>query len=293
MISKENKSLGWLLLISLSVIWGSSFILMHEGLKYFTPTQLASFRLSLVGLLFLPFGMHGIRFVEKKDIKWFALAGLLGNFIPAYCFAIAITHIQSSTAGALNSLTPFFTLISGILLFSKKFNKYKSIGIAIGMIGALILIILKPGGGAETNYLYGLLIIAATLLYGINVNIIETKLSKYDPVKISTIPLSLIFFPAVLCLIYFNFPLTEMLNPVYIKGTMYISTLGLIGTGLGLILFNRLIQISTGLFASTVTYMMPVVSSFWGVYNNEPIGPIQILSFCLILLGVLLVRKIK
>jgi len=293
MISKESKSLGWILLISLSVIWGSSFILMHEGLKYFTPTQLASFRLSLVGLLFLPFGMHGIRFVEKNDLKWFALAGLLGNFIPAYCFAIAITHIQSSTAGALNSLTPFFTLISGILLFSKKFNKYKSIGIVIGMIGALILIILKPGGGAETNYLYGLLIIAATLLYGINVNIIETKLSKYDPVKISTIPLSLIFFPAALCLIYFNFPLTEMLNPVYIKGTMYISTLGLIGTGLGLILFNRLIQISTGLFASTVTYMMPVVSSFWGVYNNEPIGPIQILSFCLILLGVLLVRKIK
>jgi len=293
MISEGNKSLGWILLISLSIIWGSSFILMHEGLKYFTSSQLASFRLSIIGLIFLPFGFYGLKSVDKKDIKWFALAGLLGNFIPAFCFAIAQTRILSSTAGALNSLTPFFTLISGIILFSKKFNKYKAIGIAIGMMGVLILILVKPGGETETNYEYGLLIIVATLLYGINVNIIETKLSKYDPAKISIIPLSLIFLPAAICLIYFKFPITEMFTPEYIQGTIYISVLGLAGTGLGLILFNRLIQISTGLFASTVTYMMPVVSSFWGIYNNEFIGPIQIFSFCLILLGVLLVRKIK
>ena len=291
MISQGNKPLAWVLLISLSVIWGSSFILMHEGLKVYLPTQLAAYRLSIAGLFFLPFGIYNIIKVEVKDIKWFALAGLLGNFIPAFCFAEAQTYLQSSTAGALNSLTPFFTLIAGILLFSKKFNKYKIIGILIGLAGAISLIVNKPGGGIETHYEYGTLILVATLLYGINVNIIESKLSKYNPLFIASIPLSLITIPSVICLPLFDFPFTEFLSPTYQYGTLFISILGLAGTGLGLLLFNRLIQISNGLFASTVTYMMPVVSTLWGLYFNEPIGLIQIASLSLILLGILLVRK--
>lgn len=264
---------------------------MHEGLKVYLPTQLAAYRLSIAGLLFLPFGIYNLFKVDPKDIKWFALAGLLGNFIPAFCFAEAQTYLQSSTAGALNSLTPFFTLLAGILLFSKKFNKFKIIGIIIGLLGALSLIINKPGGGIETNYEYGGLILIATLLYGINVNVIETKLSAYNPMYIASIPLSLIALPSTLALPLFDFPFNEFLNSKYIEGTIFISILGLAGTGLGLILFNRLIQISNGLFASTVTYMMPVVSTFWGLYFNEPIGLIQILSLCLILLGIIIVRK--
>lgn len=291
MISQGNKPLAWLLLISLSVIWGSSFILMHEGLKVYQPTQLAAFRLSIVGLLFLPFGIYNILKVKLADIKWFALAGLIGNFIPAFCFAEAQTYLQSSTAGALNSLTPFFTLLSGILLFSKKFNKYKIIGIIVGLIGAISLIINKPEGGIEKHYEYGSLILVATLLYGINVNVIESKLSKYNPLYIASIPLSLIAIPSLACMFVFDFPWSQALSKEFIHGTSYIAILGLAGTGLGLLLFNRLIQISNGLFASTVTYMMPVVSTFWGLYFNEAIGLIQVASLCLILLGILLVRK--
>ena len=173
-----KSPLAWILLIVLSIIWGSSFVLMFEGLKSYSATQLAAYRICIAGILFIPFGIANLFKVEKSDIKWFALSGLMGNFIPAFCFAYAQTYLQSSTAGALNSLTPFFTLLAGIFIFSKSFNKYKIIGILIGLIGALSLIINKPGGGIETHYEYGLIILFSTLLYGTNVNVIENKLSN-------------------------------------------------------------------------------------------------------------------
>ncbi len=291
MNNASNRPLAWLLLLVLSIIWGSSFVLMFEGLKMYSSTQLAAFRIGIAGLLFLPFGLINIFKVDKSDIKWFALSGVMGNFIPAFCFAYAQTYLQSSTAGALNALTPFFTLIAGIVLFSKTFNKYKIIGIVLGLIGALSLIINKAGGRIETHYEYGLIILISTLFYGINVNVIENKLSKYKPLYIASIPLSLIFFPSLICLIVFRFPFEQALNASFINSTIAIATLGIAGTGLSLILFNRLIQITNGLFASTVTYLMPVVSTLWGIYYHEPIGLIQIASLCLILLGILVVRK--
>lgn len=291
MIKESNRPLAWVLLIVLSVIWGSSFVLMFEGLKMYSSTQLAAFRISIAGLLFLPFGLITLLKVKKSDIKWFALSGVMGNFIPAFCFAYAQTYLQSSTAGALNALTPFFTLIAGIFLFSKTFNKYKIIGILIGLLGALSLIINKPGGGIETNYEYGFIILISTLFYGINVNVIENKLSKYKPLYIASIPLSLIFIPSLICLIVFKFPFEQALNANFIRSTTAIAILGIAGTALSLILFNRLIQITNGLFASTVTYLMPVVSTLWGLYYLEPIGLVQIISLCLILLGILVIRK--
>lgn len=287
----SHRPLAWFLLLILSVIWGSSFILIHEGLLVFSSPQLAAYRISIAGILFLPFGIFNILKVEKKDIKWFALSGLMGNFIPAFCFAYAQTYLQSSTAGALNALTPFFTLLASIFIFSKTFNKYKILGILIGLIGALCLILTKPGGGIENHLEYGIIIIFSTLLYGINVNVIETKLSNYKPMYIASIPLSLIFMPAIICLIIFNFPFNSFLTSDFLRGTLAISVLGIFGTAVSLALFNRLIQITNGLFASTVTYMMPVVSTLWGIYYNESIGLIQIVSLCLILLGVLLVRR--
>lgn len=286
-----KSPLAWILLIILSIIWGSSFVLMFEGLKSYSATQLAAYRICIAGILFIPFGIANLFKVEKSDIKWFALSGIMGNFIPAFCFAYAQKYLQSSTAGALNSLTPFFTLLAGIFIFSKTFNKYKIIGILIGLIGALSLIINKPGGGIETHYEYGLIILLSTLLYGTNVNVIESKLSKYSPLYIASIPLSLIFIPGLICLFIFKFPFESALSSEFIKSTISISMLGLLGTGLSLVLFNRLIQITNGLFASMVTYMMPVVSTLWGVYYNEPIDLIQITSLSLILLGILVVRK--
>lgn len=290
-VFKNKKLLSIFLLIILSVIWGSSFILMHEGLKVFTSIQMASFRLAIIGLIFLPFGIISISKIAKKDIKWFFIAGLLGNFIPAFCFAQAQTYIQSSTAGILNSLTPLFTLLAGLLIFKKKYNKLKLLGIIIGLMGAIILIISKPGGGIERNFHYGLLVIAATALYGINVNIIEEKLSKYNPLYIAFISLSFLFIPSIFLMISFNFPFVSMFNIHAIKATVCIMILGIAGTGFGLIFFNRLIQISNGLFASTVTYTMPVVSTIWGIFYNETFGLIQIASLSLIFTGILLIRK--
>ena len=290
MILENKKPLSVLLLFILSVIWGSSFILMHEGLKSYNSLQLSSFRLGLIGLLFLPLGILSIKKVAKNDLIWFALAGFIGNFIPAFCFAHAQTYIQSSTAGILNSLTPLFTLLAGFIIFRKKYNLLKIFGILIGLAGAIILIVSKPGGGIEKNIHYGILILFATLLYGINVNIIEVKLSKYSPLLIAFLSLTFLFIPAFICMLLFNFPFETMFNHHTLKSTLCIMFLSIGGTGLGLILFNRLIQISNGLFASTVTYTMPIISSMWGLYYNESFGIIQIISLCLIFSGILLVR---
>ncbi len=283
-----------LLLFILSVIWGSSFILMKEGLKAMSGVQVAALRLSIGGLIFSPFIYKFLKKIEKGDLKYVILSGILGNGIPAFLFAIAQTQVDSGVAGALNALTPLFTILIGYFFGVIVLNVSKVGGVAIGFLGAMAIILGKNDEVLTFSSGYSLMVVAATICYGANINLIKGKLYKYHPMVITALPLFFIAIPSLFILLTSDFqPVFEYSQNQLIWSFTAIALLALLGNSLSLVLFNRLIQISGPVLASSVTYFIPVVAMIWALADNEKISGIQYLGLVLILGGVYLVNKRK
>lgn len=279
----------YLVLSILAILWGSSFILMKIGLKSYTSFEVAALRIAIAGITLAPFVNWKKVVVQRKDIKYFAISGIFGSAIPAFLFTEAQTVISSSLAGALNGLVPLFALLVGVMFLGVSFNKFKLIGVFSGITGAFLLI-LKDGYDFQ---LYSTsLIILATVLYGINVNIIKHKLSNYPPLLVTALPLAIIAVLGVIVLILVDFKL-NLIGKQEIQSLGAIMTLAIVGTGVSLVLFNKLIQKTNAVFASSVTYLIPIVALFWGFLDKETISLSQIIGLGFILLAIWLIRKEK
>ncbi|HEY1045165.1 MAG TPA: DMT family transporter [Bacteroidia bacterium] len=282
-----------LTLLFLGFVWGSAFILMKQGLKSFNYWQVASLRLVFAGSVAVFFFVKFFKTIERKDWIFLALAGTLGNLIPAYLFASANTEMPSSYSGALNALTPFFALISGVILFSQLFKVKQFLGIAIGLVGALSLIFTRNKGGVAFQHDFivpCLKVTLAAMFYGINVNIIKSKLGHLSPIVNSMIPLTIIAVPALIIGLATG-TVDAVSNPSALKSLGFIFILGVLGSAITLILFNELIKNTSALFASSVTYLIPVFAFMWGIIDGEPIGVFQMGGMALILGGITLTKK--
>ncbi|MFT5513041.1 MAG: drug/metabolite transporter (DMT)-like permease [Bacteroidia bacterium] len=300
---KEHKSwLPYLLLAILAIIWGSSFILMKEGLKVMTSIQMAAYRISVCGLVFFPFVLKHFKRIEPKDRKYALLAGLIGSGIPAFLFATSQKHINSSLAGILNALTPVFTVLIAVVFTKLILSKNKVFGVVIGFIGAMAIIIGKMVNAGESDIniessqvQYVLMIVLATFLYGANINLIKNKLAKYNAFVIASTPLFMISIIAMIIMAFTDWSnIQEFQQSQVIRSFTAITVLAIFGTSLSLILFNRLVQTSGPVFASSVTYFIPFVAVFLGLLDGETVLGVQILGMGLILTGVYLInRRIK
>ena len=300
---KEDKSwLPYILLATLAIIWGSSFILMKEGLKVMTSIQMASFRIAVCGVVFFPFVLKHFKRIEPKDRKFALLAGVMGSGIPALLFALSQKHINSSLAGILNALTPVFTVLIAVIFTKLVLSKSKVIGVVVGFIGAMAIIIGKMANAKENNISiessqvqYIMMVVLATILYGANINLIKNKLAKYNAFVIATTPLFMISIIAMIIMTVTDWSnIQEYEQSQVIKSFGAITALAIFGTSLSLILFNRLVQLSGPVFASSVTYFIPFVAVFFGLLDGETVLWVQILGMGLILTGVYLInRRIK
>ncbi len=290
----KNLNAKWVFLIGLSIIWGSSFILIKKSLLGFTPMQLGALRTLLTAVILFAVGFNSIKTIPKNKWVWIALSGLLGSFIPAFLFAIAETEIDSAIASILNSLVPLNTILIGLFVFKIVSTKRQVLGVIIGFIGTAILIFEGADINPSQNYLYALYVILATVMYAFNVNIIKRYLQDVKPLAIATGNYVVIVIPAVLVLLFTNFFSHETFNHPYFKESLfYISILSLVGTAMAKVFFNKLVQISTPVFASSVTYLMPVVALIWGFLDDEGLSVIQLFAAAIILLGVYLSHKRK
>lgn len=286
----ESKQLKWVLLSILSLIWGSSFILIKKGLIGLSPIQLGSLRILFAGFFLILVGFKSLSKISFQQWKFIALTAFFGTFIPAYLFAIAQTEIDSSVSSILNSLTPLNTLILGSLAFGLHFRRNQIIGVIIGLIGSALLILNGAMNHPEQNYYYALLVIIASICYATNVNLVKKHLSGMAPLSITTGNFLVLLLPAGLIL-YF----TDFLNVVSIPqvqhSMLFIVVLGVIGTGIANIIFFKLIQLSSPVFATSVTYLIPIVAFFWGLLDNEMLTPIQFVGAFIVLIGVYLSAK--
>jgi len=286
-------TLSWFYLILLSLIWVSSFILMKEGLVAFTSVEVAGLRIAIAFIFLLPlFVKHYKNINFKKDWLGLVLMGMFGNLLPAFLFTKAETEISSSLTGMLNALTPLFTILLGILVFKTKVKKFQIIGVAIGLIGALFLLGFNQGAEQSKNINYSLLVVLATLCYAISVNGIKKYLSEVNSVTATVGSFTIIGPIAIIYLLAntdFHFHLTQHPNGYSAFG--FVCLLAVFGTSLSVIMFNDLIKLSGTVFASTCTYLIPIVAIGWGLLDGEVVTVVQFVSVAIIILGLWLINK--
>lgn len=288
----SENTLKWIYLFVLSLIWGSSFILMKKALLGITPFQLGALRTIFTALILLPVGYKYTKTIDKTAWKWIALSGVFGSFFPAFLFAIAETEIDSAIASILNSLVPLQTIFLGFTVFQITSTKRQVFGVILGFVGTALLVMKGADLNPHQNYLYAGYIVLATFMYAFNVNVIKTHLQHLKPLTIATGNYIVIGVPALIVLIFTNFFETDYLrNPELKMALVYVFILSFFGTALAKVLFNNLIKISTPVFASSVTYVMPIVALIWGFLDGEGFSLLQGLAALIIMLGVYLANK--
>ena len=285
----KNQYVKWLYLAILSLVWGSSYILIKWGLVALTPLQLGSLRLLVTTIALLIVGYRSLRGLSKYHLKWLAITGYVGTFFPAFLFAFAQQYIDSAIAAILNALTPLLTIIFGLLFFRIDILKKQYFGVGIGLLGSIGLV----WGGLQTasniNPIYTLLILAASCCYAINIHFIKIHLAQVGVMAITLGNFVFMAPAALVVLICSDFFTPQTLShPEIYPAIGYITILALAGSAFAKYLFNKFVKITSAVFASSVTYTLPVVALFWGVYDGEVITQFQLLSTAVILVGVYL-----
>lgn len=286
----KNNLVSWIILFALMLTWGSSFILIKKGLTVFSSIQIGYLRVGITFLVLMPFAFKKLKNLTRK--QWTVLFFVsLGSAAPAFLFPMAQEGIDSATAGVLNSLTPLFTLIIGLTFFQLKTRWFNIAGVLIGLAGAVGLISVSGNANFQFNFGFAIYIVLATIFYAFNANLIKYYLQELDSFTITIFSFFILGFPILICL-FISTPFIDQFyhDPDFWSGMAYVSTLSIIGTAIALIFFNYLIKINTAVFASSVTYLIPIVAFIWGIIDGEEFGPVYILWIFMILLGVFLVN---
>jgi drug/metabolite transporter (DMT)-like permease len=279
----------WLYLSLLAMIWGSSFILIELGLDALNPFQLGSLRIIFAAIFLLSISFRSLPKIPRHQWKYVALAGLFGNFVPAYFFAIAETEISSSVTAILNSLTPVNALILGVSFFGLAVQRAQAIGVTVGLAGTILLILSGAIDNPARNYWFAGFVLVATLCYATNVNLVKRYLSDLSPMAITAGNFAVMLIPAIIILCCSG-PL-DVGNPAVQRSALFVMILGIFGTGIANVIFYRLIQMSSPVFATQVTYLIPIVACGWGVYYGEVLTAWQLVGAAIILVGVYLAGK--
>jgi drug/metabolite transporter (DMT)-like permease len=289
-MTSNHRLFNWTIFVLLSFVWGSSFILMKVGINRLTPYQVASVRMVSAGIVLLPIAIRRFREIPKQHLWYIILSGLLGSFFPAYLFCIAQTNIDSALAGILNALTPICVIIVGLLFFQNKSTRNQVIGVLIGFVGLCLLFITK--GNIDLTYIsYAVLVVVATISYGLNVNMVNRHLHHIPSLNIAAFAFSFLLFPSLLILVLTGFFSMDLQDAEVLKSVGASALLGITGTAMATILFYVLLKRAGTIFASLVTYGIPFVAIFWGLLAGEAITPFQIVCLIMILAGVYISRR--
>ena len=284
----------WIYLIVLSIIWGSSYILIKKGLVGLTQIQLGAFRILMTTVILLLVGYKSLRGWSFEQWKWLVFTGFFGTFFPSFLFAFSETEINSSVVAVLNGLTPLFTIIIAYFFFQQRVKKKQLGGVLVGFLGTVILVAQEFSLSSTGDGRYAFLVVLASMCYAINVNTLKHKLEGVAPMAIALANFIAICIPALILLLTSPFTWDSFYNDTTILTSMgYIFILSLFGTAFAKVLFNELLTFSSTVFSISITYLLPIVAIGWGVLDGESFGGIQWLASGLILGGIYLVTETK
>jgi drug/metabolite transporter (DMT)-like permease len=285
----EKRGFQFTVLLILAFIWGSSFILMKIGMKSFSNSQAAAIRIFLASLVLLPYSLKNLKKLQRKDLKSLLIAGFIGSFFPAFLFMKAETRIDSSVAGILNSLSPVFTLVVGLLFHKTVFRWMQVAGLSLGLAGATGLILAGDGFHLGTFNSYALYIVLATSFYAISINQIKAKLTHLTGVEVTSLSFLFIGPVALIYLLTTNFE-PVLATPDWPLHLLALAGLGIVGTAMAGLLMNSLIRYASAVGAASVTYIIPIFAIMWGFFDHEKITLLHLICMGLILAGVYLIN---
>ena len=284
-MTEKRKIWHWIVLAALSLIWGTSYILMKKGLESFSALQVGSLRILITFICLLPVALKNLHHLNRSNMLSVIIIGLFGSVIPAFLFPLAETKISSSLAGMLNSLSPVFTLVLGILFYRRKAIKTQIAGVFLGLLGAVGLLYT----GSFTFNMYGLLVVLATFMYGFSSNEVS-KVKGLNGIKITALSF---FVTSPLAIIYLIF--SDLSVPVHtanwVRNLCFIGILAILGSATALVIFYVLIRDTSPVFAATVTYFIPIVATLWGFADNEHFSSSMLISVIFIFMGVFIINR--
>jgi len=289
----ENKNLKWIFLITLSVVWGTSLFLIKKATLSFNSYQVGALIMIFSAFILLPFGYKSLKKIKKEHIGALFIIALFSTFIPSFMFTIAIGKVGVSVTSILNSLTPLNTLWLGFFMFGIKFSKNQVLGLLIGFGGLLVYFLTGNFYQGSGEYIYSLLVIFSSIGYALNSNLIMTKLKNLNALSITTATFLITLIPSIIVLFYTDFFEAYTGSSEQISSLIYILFKAGIGTALAMVIYNKLVQISSAIFASSVTYLIPIVAFIWGYFDGEIVNRWQFIAGLLILLGVCVANKLK
>ena len=281
----KEKLINWVLFTILTLIWGSSFLLMKIGMQSLSPYHVAALRILSAGFVLLPFAVKAFKQIPKQKLAVVIVSGLLGSFFPAFLFCIAETQLSSSLTGMLNSLTPLCAVVVGVLFFQLKPKPQKMLGIIVGLVGLFFLVV--PNGRLDlSNFGYISLVLLATVFYAVNVNLVARHMQGISSINIAAMAFVFLIIPCAIILAFTGYFAMPLSNIQFIKSTLAACILGIVGTAFASILFYRLVKRAGALFAAMVTYGIPFIAVAWGYAYGETISVFQIGCLGIILSGV-------
>jgi len=289
----NSKKLKWFYLLSLSFIWGTSLFFVKKATLSFDPYQVGALILIFSAIILTPFGYKSLKDIEKKHIASLLIIALFSTFIPSFMFTIAIGKVGVSVTSILNSLTPLNTLILGFFMFGVRFTKNQIFGLLIGFLGLLFYFMTGNFYQGSGEYIYSLLVIFSSIGYALNSNLIMNKLKDLNALSITTATFLITLLPSLIVLYYHDFHTVFTGDSSQINSLIYILFKAAIGTALAMVMYNKLVQISSAVFASSVTYLIPIVALSWGYFDGEKVSLEQLSAGGLILLGVYIANKLK
>ncbi len=289
-----NTRNKWVYLFLLSIIWGSSYILIKRGLVGLSPIQLGSVRIVFSTIFLLLMGYKSLKGLSKYQWKWLIITGFLGTFFPSFFFAFAQQYIDSAVAAIMNSLTPIFTLLIGVGFFATKIITRQFFGVFLGFLGSVSLIWGGSQISSDQPVGYVLLIICASMCYAVNIYFLKHKLSEVSPMAMTLGNFIAILPPAVVLLLFSDFFSMKTIQSEEVLTSLgFIALLAFFGTAIAKVMFNRFVKMASAVFVSSVTYTLPIVALFWGMLDGEQLSSFQLLAALVILIGVYLSNKSK
>ena len=283
----------WFLLIFISLTWGSSFILIKKSLIAFSPYEIGAIRVVGSGLILAIIGIPSLLRMRRNTLLWVIIAGFFGNFLPMFLFPIAQTRVSSSLAGILDSLVPIFILAFGFLFFGIKSKLTQIIGAIIGFIGAASLIFFSESDSESSQFGYAMLIILGGASYAVNSLIVKEKLPNLDAIKLTAAVYTFWAIPSAIILYFTGMIQNFKMKPTYVEPLFYMAFLTIFGTAIAMLLYFKLIQNTSAVFASISSYLLPVVAIIWGILDGEKFSFWYIVGGILILIGIYLIREKK
>lgn len=276
----------WSVLLTLSLIWGGSFLFMAIGLESFEPGLVTLLRVGFgaLTLLFIPAARQP---VPREDWGKVALLGFTWMAFPLTMFPIAQQWIDSSVAGMLNSGMPLMTVLLAWLVFSTPTGPRRLFGVLVGLVG-ILLIGIPEAQVAGTNAAGVGLVLIAVCSYGVAVNIAGPLQRAHGSLPVISRALT---FAAVLCI---PFGVIDGAESSFSWGSLAAcAAVGIGGTGIAYALAGSLTGRIGAVRMSVVTYVIPVVSIVLGVvFRDETVSAWAITGTVVVLTGAFLSSRV-